>query len=65
MKERRKLVRELGKRGIKLQAQAERRWLADLLANETAVAPLLRFLKATDIGGREGARERELEWGGK
>lgn len=61
-KERRKLVRELGKEGIRWQAQAERRWLADLLANETAVAPLLRFLKATDIGGREGARERELEW---
>ena len=61
-KERRRLVRELGKGGIKWQAQAERRWLADLPANETAVAPLLRFLKATDIGGREGARERELEW---
>ena len=34
-------------------------------ANETAVAPLLRFLKATDIGGREGAMERELERGRK
>ena len=27
-----------------------------------AVAPLLKFLKTTGIGGREGARERELEW---
>ena len=26
------------------------------------MAPLLRFLKATEIGGREGTRERELEW---
>ena len=64
-KERRKLVRELEKEGVLWQAQAERRWLADLLANEKAVAPLLRFLKATGVGGREGARERELEWGRK
>ncbi len=26
------------------------------------MAPLLRFLKATEIGGIERARERELEW---
>ena len=64
-KERRKLVRELEKEGVLWQAQAERRWLAGLLANEKAVAPLLRFLKATEVGGREGARERELEWGRK
>lgn len=38
---------------------AGKSWLADLLANETAVAPLLRFLKTTDVGGREGAREIE------
>ena len=61
-KERRILVRELEKEGIGWQAQTERRWLANLLANETAVAPLLRPLKATEIGVREGARERELEW---
>ena len=61
-KERRHLVRELGKEGIRWQAQAERRWVAELIANERAVAPLLRFLKKTEIGGREGARERELEW---
>lgn len=41
-----------------MQAQAGRRWLADLLANEKALASLLGFLKATEIGGREGARER-------
>ena len=61
-KERRKLVRELEKEGVLWQAQAKKRWLAGLLANEKAVAPLLRFLKATDVGGREWARERELEW---
>ena len=24
--------------------------------------PLLEFLKSTEVGGREGAREKELEW---
>ena len=61
-KERRKLVRELEKEGITWQPQAERKWLAGLLANEKAVAPLLGFLKTTGVGGREGAREREVEW---
>ena len=61
-RERRKLVRELGKEGVTWQARPERKWLADLLANEKAVTPLLGFLKATDVGAREGARERETEW---
>ena len=26
------------------------------------MAPLLKFLKSTGVGGREGAKERELEW---
>ena len=60
-KQRRKLVRELEKEGI-WQPQVERRWLANLLGDGKAVAPLLKFLKTTGIGGREGARERELEW---
>ena len=60
-KQRRKLVRELEK-GVKWQPQIERRCLAGLLGDEKAVAPLLKFLKRTGIGGREGARERELEW---
>ena len=62
-RERRKLVRELEKEGVTWQTQVERRWLAGLLANEKAVTPLLRFLKATEVGAREGARERETEWG--
>ncbi len=36
--------------------------MASLLGNEKAVAPLLKFLKTTGIGGREEAKERELEW---
>lgn len=44
------------------QIQGEGKWVASLLGNEKAVAPLLNFLKRTDVGGREGARERELEW---
>lgn len=33
-----------------------------MLANEKTVALLLRFLKATEVGVREGARETEAEW---
>lgn len=29
------------------------------------MAPLLRFLKQTEIGGREGAKETQLEWARK
>jgi len=61
-KQRRKLLRELEKEGVKWQPQVDRRWLARLLGNEKAVTPLLKFLKTTGIGGRERARETELEW---
>ena len=61
-KQRRKLVRELERVGVKWQPQVETRWLASMLADEKAVAPVLKYLKTTGIGGREGARERELEW---
>lgn len=33
--------------------EAEKRWLAGVRVNEIAVAPLLRFLKTTEVGGRE------------
>lgn len=39
--------------------------MAGLLENELAVAPLLKFLKTTGIGGREGAKKMELEWARK
>ena len=55
------MVRELHTEGVRWQAQAERKWLAELLANERTTKPLLRFLQATETGGREGAREREQE----
>ena len=61
-RERRKLSRELGQHGISWQPRPERRWLGSLLANERAVGPVLKFLKGTEVGSREGARERELEW---
>ena len=61
-KQRRKLVRKLEKVGMKWQPQVERRWLANMVGDEKAVAPVLKYLKTTDISGREGARERELEW---
>lgn len=37
-------------------------WLAGLLANSKAMGPFSGFLKSTEVGGKEGARERELEW---
>lgn len=45
-----------------LNFQGEIKWVAGLLGNEKAVAPLLKFLKTTGVGGREGASERESEW---
>lgn len=40
----------------------QKKWLAELLADEKAVAPLLVFLKDTKVGGREGAAEKAMEW---
>lgn len=57
-KERRRLVRKLEKEVVTWQAQVERRWLTGLLANEKVVASLLS-LKATEVGGGEGARDAE------
>lgn len=36
--------------------------MAELLANRHAVGPLLEFLKNTEVGSREGAVEKEMEW---
>ena len=36
--------------------------LAELLANERAIGSLLEYLKSTEVGGRGGGKERELEW---
>lgn len=40
----------------------ERKGLALLLANEKGDGSFFDFLKSTEVSGREGARERELEW---
>ena len=61
-RERRNLIRSMHKEGISWEDRTEKKGLADLLANEKAMGPLLEFLKATEVGGREGAREGELEW---
>ena len=55
-------MRNLCKEGISCQGWSERQRLAELLANEKAIGPILGFLKSTEVGGREGAREREKEW---
>ena len=60
-KERKVLKRKLKKREIEWQCQPESRLLANLLANKQAVSPLLNYLMSTDIGDREGERERVAE----
>lgn len=48
--------------GIGWQRRPERRWVANLLANEQAVRPLLKYLMTTKVGCREGEAERVAEW---
>ncbi len=55
-KERRKLLRNLYKEGIRWQGWTERKGLAELLANEKALGPLVKFLKSTDVGGEKGRK---------
>ena len=57
------LKRELKVLGIGWQCRPERRWVANLLANEQAVQPLLKFLMTTEVGHRERGAERATEWG--
>ena len=57
-----KLPVSLCKEGISWQGWTERKKIAELFANEKAMGLLLGFLKSTEVGGREGAKERELEW---
>ena len=61
-RERRVLKRNLDKLGIQWQRRPEKKWLAELLANEKAVGPLLVYLKDTNVGSREGAVEKSVEW---
>lgn len=36
--------------------------MVSLLANEKAILPLIKFLRATEIRARENAKKREIEW---
>ncbi len=60
--ERRALKKNLKKVGIQWQRRPEKKWLAELLADRYAVGPVLEFLKDTEVGNREGGREKETEW---
>ena len=62
IKERRVLKRKLQQLGIGWQRPTEKRWLANLLANEQAVTPLLKYLMTTEVGTRGGEADREAEW---
>ena len=61
--ERRVLTRDLHRAGIQWQRRPEKKWLAELLANQHAVGPLLKFLKDTEVGCREGEAEKAAERG--
>lgn len=60
--ERRVLRKNLGEAGIQWQRRPEKKWLAELLADKYAVGPLLKLLKNTEVGSREGGAEKEMEW---
>lgn len=55
------MVRELEKEGVRWQSPAKRNRPARGLADKKVVAPLLKFLMATEVGKRKGARDREVE----
>ena len=61
-KQRRKLVRSLSAKSVSWQGWTEKKGPASLVADERALGPLLEFLKTTEVGGREGAGERGVEW---
>lgn len=46
--ERRALKKSLAEMGIRWRRQTEKKWLAELLANERAVGPILAYLKDTE-----------------
>lgn len=56
------MKKSLDKIGIQLQDQLEKKWLAELLANEQVVGSLLVYLQSTEMGSREEAVEKIREW---
>ena len=57
--ERRKLIRSLCIEGISWQGRNERKGLAELLANERAIALLLEYLKSTRWEGENWERRND------
>lgn len=56
------LTKNLSAKMISWQGWTEKKGLTKFLADKKAVGPILEFLKTTEVGSREGAKERELEW---
>lgn len=56
------MIRSLRAEEISCEGRWERKGLAELLANEMTMGPLLEFLESAELGGREGGKERELKW---
>lgn len=56
------MIRSLRAEEISCEGRSERKRLAELLANEMTMGPLLEFPESAEVGGREGAKERELKW---
>lgn len=54
-------MRTLCKERISYQRWIEKKRLVELLANKKAIGPILRFLKSTKVGRKDGVREREKE----
>ena len=60
-RERQKLTSGLHKERISWQGWTKKKGLARLLANERALGPFLEYLKSTEVGEKEGGKEREFE----
>ena len=52
----------LDKIGIRWQRLPERKWLAELLANEQAVGSILVYLTHIKMASRKSAVEKTIEW---
>lgn len=49
--------------GIRWPLNPGRQWVAEVMGNDKAIKPLIDYLGATEVGGREGADKRSEEWG--
>ena len=57
-----KTCSQVRKRRRKVATIGGEKVVSNLFENEKAVTPLLKFLKTTGIGEREGTKEKQLEW---